>query len=80
MLEAVIDTAINALDEFENQAFANRTISIPTGAVPTLQFDLTDAQKTFLYESGYKTAKAFFDAKPDARNTYGKTPSQGPAG
>lgn len=76
MLEAVIDTAINALDEFENKAFANRTISIPTGAVPTLQFDLSDEQKKFLYDSGYNTAKAFFASAPDARNTYGEIPAQ----
>jgi NTE family protein len=78
MLEAVLDSAINALDELENKAFSNRTISIPTGAVPTLQFDLTDEQKAFLYDSGYKTAKQFFDAKPAGRNTYGATPSQTP--
>jgi NTE family protein len=76
MLEAVIDTAINALDEFENKAFANRTISIPTGAVPTLQFDLSDEQKTFLYDSGYNTTKAFFASNPDGRNTYGEVPAQ----
>jgi len=76
MLEAVLDTSINALDTLENAAFANRTISIPTGAVPTLQFDLSDEQKAFLYDSGYKTAKAFFDSKPEGRNTFGAIPAQ----
>ena len=50
------------------------SISIPTGDIPTLDFALTEAQKKELYDSGYKTAKAFFDAKPDGRNTYGKVP------
>jgi predicted acylesterase/phospholipase RssA len=52
--------------------------SIPTGDIPTLDFALTEAQKKELYDSGYKTAKAFFDAKPDGRNTYGVVPPNTP--
>lgn len=76
MLEAIVDTSMNALDKLEMVAFAPRTISIPTGDVPTLDFDLTDAQKAELYDSGYDTAKAFFEKKPDGRNTYGAVPAK----
>lgn len=78
MLEAIVDTSMNALDKLEMKAFAPRTISIPTGNVETLNFSLDDAQKKELYDYGYTTAKAFFDAKPDGRNTYGAVPA-GPA-
>lgn len=74
MLKAIVDTSTNALDKLEMLAFKPRTISIPTGDIPTLDFALTEAQKKELYDSGYRTAKAFFDAKPDGRNTYGKVP------
>jgi NTE family protein len=74
MLKAILDTSINALDTLELKAFGNRSIVIPTGDVPTLDFALTTEQKTFLYDSGYKAAKAFFESKPKATNTYGATP------
>ena len=51
-----------------------RTISIPTGAVPTLEFALTDEQKEYLYTSGYETAQSFFAANPDGRNSFGSVP------
>ncbi|HLB20636.1 MAG TPA: patatin-like phospholipase family protein [Solirubrobacteraceae bacterium] len=75
MLKAIVDTSMNALDKLEMVAFAPRTISIPTGDVPTLDFELSAAQKKELYDSGYDTAKAFFDRKPDGRNTFGATPA-----
>ncbi len=74
MLKAILDTSINALDTLELKAFGNRSIVIPTGDVPTLDFALTAEQKTFLYDSGYQASKAFFDSKPKATNTYGATP------
>jgi NTE family protein len=74
MLKAIVDTSMNALDKLELVAFRPRTISIPTGDIPTLDFALTDAQKEALYNSGYVTAKAFFEAKPDGRNTFGEVP------
>lgn len=75
MLKAIVDTSMNALDKLEMVAFAPRTISIPTDDVPTLDFELSAAQKKELYDSGYYTAKAFFDRKPDGRNTFGATPA-----
>ena len=75
MLKAIVDTSINALDKFEMVAFAPRTISIPTGDVPTLEFDLTDAQKEELYDFGLAAGKAFFEAKPSGVNTFGEVPA-----
>jgi NTE family protein len=75
MLKAIVDTSTNALDTLELKEFGPRTISLPTGDIATLDFALTNAQKTFLYDSGYQAAKAFFDAKPTGVNTYGAVPA-----
>jgi NTE family protein len=75
MLEAVLDASMNALDKLELKQFANRTIPIPTGAVPTLKFDLSDAEKEYLYKSGLDAAKAFFAASPDGENTFRAVPA-----
>lgn len=74
MLGAILDTSMNALDTFEMQAFGPRTIAIPTGAVPTLEFHLNDEQKRSLVKSGYDAAREFFAGKPRGVNTYGATP------
>jgi NTE family protein len=74
MLKAIVDTSMNAFDKLEMVAFKPRTISIPTGDIPTLKFSLSGDERRELYEFGYKTGKAFFDAKPDGRNTYGAIP------
>ena len=76
MARAILDTAMNAFDAHNVIAFGDRTVSIPTGDVPTLDFSLSRAQQEFLYKSGHDTAKAFFDAHPDGRNNYGATPAQ----
>jgi NTE family protein len=78
MLKAIVDTSMNALDKLEMVAFGPRTISIPTGDIPTLDFALTDAQKEQLYNSGHTVAQEFFKAKPDGRNTYGAVPAAAP--
>jgi NTE family protein len=75
MLKAIVDTSTNALDKFEQQQYHPRTVSLPTGDVGTLDFALTEQQKTFLYDSGYQAAKAFFDAKPNGVNTFGAVPA-----
>jgi NTE family protein len=75
MLKAIVDTSMNALDKLEMKAFAPRTISIPTGNIETLDFTLDDAEKKELYDFGYDTAKAFFEANPDGRNTFGAVPA-----
>jgi NTE family protein len=73
VLGDVLDTAINALDDFELQSFGNRVIAIPTGAVSTLNFSLSQAEREFLYRSGYEAAKKFF-AAPDPTNRFGARP------
>lgn len=75
MLGDVIDTAINARDDFELQYFGNRVIAIPTGNVSTLNFELTQAERQELYEAGFEAAKAFFVA-PDPTNRFGERPRQ----
>jgi NTE family protein len=74
MLKGLIETSINALDTLEVKSFGDRVVSIPTGAVPTLEFSLSEEQKRFLYDSGHETAKAFFDSHPSGRNTFGVVP------
>ena len=74
MLWGVLDTSMNAFDKLGMEAFGNRTISIPTGSIPTLEFALTDVQKKSLYDSGYEAAKQFFAAGPTPTNRFGVTP------
>jgi NTE family protein len=75
MLKAIVDTSTNALDKFEEREYHPRTISLPTGDIPTLDFALTDQQKQFLYDSGYQAAKTFFAASPKGINTFGAIPA-----
>ena len=75
MLKAIVDTSTNALDTLELKEFGPRTISIPTGNIATLDFALTTAQKNELYNFGYEAAKAFFNRKPDGRNSFGSVPA-----
>ena len=75
MLKAIVDTSTNALDTLEIKHFGPRTISIPTGDIETLDFELSSEEKQELYEWGYRAAKAFFDARPDGRNTFGAVPA-----
>jgi NTE family protein len=74
MLIGVVETAMNAFDRLDMEAFGNRTIAIPTGDVSTLDFALSAEQQQFLYDSGYHAAKAFFAGNPKPTNTYGATP------
>jgi NTE family protein len=76
MIKDVIDTAINALDSEELKTFGDRVIAIPTGSVATLNFALSPQQKDFLYQSGYDTAKKFFDSHPQGTNRFGAIPAQ----
>jgi NTE family protein len=75
MLSAVLETSINALDTLELKQWGNRTIAIPTGEVPTLKFDLSDKEKEYLYNSGFDSAKAFFDQNPTGENSYRAVPA-----
>jgi NTE family protein len=74
MLEAILDTSMNALDKFELKRFGSRVIPIPTGAVSTLNFNLDEREKAYLYESGLTAARTFFASAPKAENSYGTAP------
>jgi NTE family protein len=74
MLEGILDTAMNALDKFELRRFSSRVIAIPTGAVSTLNFDLSDEEKQYLYDAGFNAARAFFAGIEPAQNSYGQEP------
>jgi hypothetical protein len=58
-------------------SFGDRVVSIPTGNVETLDFQLSQQERDFLYRSGYETAKAFFAAHPSGRNSLGEVPAAG---
>ncbi len=74
MVKDVIDTGINALDDFELKTFSDRVITVPTGNVATLNFSLSPQDKEFLYRSGYEAAKEFFARNPHPTNRFGATP------
>jgi NTE family protein len=74
MLAGILDTAVNALDKFELQRWESRVVPIPTGKVSTLNFNLSDEEKRYLYESGLQAAQKFFAASPRPENSYGKVP------
>ncbi|HVW46858.1 MAG TPA: patatin-like phospholipase family protein [Solirubrobacterales bacterium] len=76
MLEAIVDTSMNAFDKFDAEIFGPRTISIPTGDIETLDFELDRKQKEELFEFGRQAATEFFKANPSGVNTFGATPSQ----
>ena len=75
----VLDTAMNAFDSRLGLDFGNRTISIPTGDVPTLGFSLTPEQRKFLYDSGHLAATEFFARQPKGENRFGQVPSAQPS-
>lgn len=75
MLKAIVDTSVNALDQFEMKEFRQRTIAIPTGDIPTLDFSLSKKQKEELYDFGYEAAKKFFEGGPSGVNTFGAVPA-----
>jgi NTE family protein len=74
MGRAILDTAMNAFDTRDVLGFGDRVVSIPTGDVETLDFDLSPEQREFLHRSGYEAASAFFAKRPSGRNTLGETP------
>jgi hypothetical protein len=55
-----------------SQASTVRTVSIPTGSVRTLDFELAPEDRDYLYRSGYETARDFFRAEPEYMNSYGR--------
>ena len=75
MAWAILDTAMNAFDRRGLLGFGDRVVSVPTGEVETLDFQLSPEQRDFLYRSGYDAARAFFAGHPSGRNTLGEIPT-----
>jgi NTE family protein len=75
MARAILDTAMNAFDTRDVLGFGDRVVSIPTGDVETLDFDLSTEQRDFLFRSGHEAGKEFFAAHPSGRNALGEVPA-----
>jgi NTE family protein len=76
--KAMFFSATEAWDRKLSVASAVRTISIPTGAVPTLKFTLTDAERDELRTAGHSAAQEFFSTQRRYMNHAGVEAS-GPA-
>lgn len=77
MAWGILDTAMNAFDTRGVLSFGDRVVSIPTGDVEPLDFQLSAEQRDFLYRSGYEAASDFFASHPSGRNSYGALPPSG---
>jgi NTE family protein len=69
--KAMFYSATEAWDRKSSKASRVRTISIPTGAVPTLKFELADAEVQELRENGFTAAKRFFSEQTTYLNHAG---------
>ena len=72
LAKAIFASATEAWDQRMSQASTVRTVSIPTGSVRTLDFELAPEDRDYLYRSGYETARDFFRAEPEYMNSYGR--------
>ncbi len=79
MGEAILDASMNAFDRFDEKLFGPRTIAIPTGEIETLNFELSPAEQTELFDFGLKAAQEFFAKRPSGTNLlFGATPPAQP--
>jgi hypothetical protein len=78
LAKAMFFSATEAWDRRLSRASASRTISIPTGEVPTLKFTLTDAERDELARSGQDAAREFFRTQHTYQNHAGLV-AAGPA-
>jgi NTE family protein len=76
--KAMFFAATEAWDRRVSKATQVRTVSIPTGQVPTLKFELSDGERDSLYDSGYRQARQFLRTQREYVNSYGQR-AQGPA-
>ena len=72
LAKAIFASTTEAWDQRMSEATTVRTVSIPTGSVKTLNFDLGREDRDYLYRSGYETAREFFRAEPEYMNSYGR--------
>jgi NTE family protein len=75
MARAILDTAMNAFDTRDVLGFGDRVVSIPTGDVETLDFNLSASDREFLFRSGHEAGAAFFATHPTGRNSLGEIPA-----
>jgi NTE family protein len=77
MAKALFVTAMEAWDvRMSARSFA-RTVSIPTGEIKTLDFDLTEAKGNYLWEQGHRAATEAFKTR-GKDPTAGMPPAAGP--
>jgi NTE family protein len=72
LAKAMLHAAMTAWDERLELSSAVRTVSIPTGDVSTLNFDLTQADRDALFHGGHDVARDFFRTLPEYVNQHGQ--------
>jgi NTE family protein len=73
LTRALVESMLGAWDQYWlSKPTGVRTVSIPTGKVKTLDFHLKDEQRDYLYDSGFNTARDFFQRQPDYVNVHGR--------
>jgi NTE family protein len=78
LAKAIFFSATEAWDRKLSKASEVRTISIPTGDVPTLKFTLTNDERDALRSSGHSAAEEFFKTQDQYLNHAG-VEAAGPA-
>jgi NTE family protein len=76
--KAMFFAATEAWDRWMAKDSEVRTVSIPTGDVPTLKFELTNEERDFLYDSGYQQTREFLRTQTEYLNSEGQR-AAGPA-
>jgi NTE family protein len=72
LARAMLHATMTAWDERLELSSAVRTISIPTGSVKTLDFDLSAKDRDALYAGGHDVARDFFRSLPEYVNQHGQ--------
>jgi NTE family protein len=78
LARAMFFAATEAWDQRMSKTSQVRTVSIPTGSIPTLKFGLTDPERDQLYRWGHDNAREFFRTQHEYLNSYGQR-AEGPA-
>ena len=77
--KAMFFAATEAWDRKSSKASRVRTVSIPTGEVPTLKFELSNVDRDLLRTNGFEAAREFFEQQRTYINHSG-VEAAGPAG
>lgn len=72
LAKAMLHATMTAWDERLEHSSAVRTISIPTGTVSTLNFDLSASDRDALFHGGHDVARDFFRTLPEYVNQHGQ--------